>query len=66
MRHPRLDTTTNADNLLALRERLESRSYESPMLDLRLDFNEESQVLTQYLTATMRCKHCGKLEEEHD
>src|SRR3990167_6802565 len=49
MFHPRLDTSTNADNLLALREKLESRGYESPMLDLRLDFNEESQVLTQYL-----------------
>lgn len=44
-----LTATTNADTLLELRERLVARGLESPMLDLRLRYNEQAQVLQQYL-----------------
>lgn len=50
MIHPRINSSVNADNLLALCARLESRGFESSMLNLRLDYNEEAQVLSQYLS----------------
>jgi len=49
MRQHKLTATVNADTLLELRERLNRKNLTSPMLDLRLRYNEQTQIRDQYL-----------------
>ncbi len=48
-RQKKLAEITNADTLLELKERLIARNFESPLLDLRLNYNELCQIRDQYL-----------------
>jgi DNA polymerase I-like protein with 3'-5' exonuclease and polymerase domains len=50
MKQRRLQANVNADTLLELRERLNRKGLTSPMLDLRLRYNEQTQIRDQYLS----------------
>lgn len=66
MRLTQANRSTRADILREVDKKLTKKGYESAYLDLRLNYQEASQCLTQYMPHFAGCGKCGKFPWDHE
>lgn len=65
MRITRNSLDADADTLREWLKRLEKKGYDSEFLRTRVEYNEQNQVLTQYIPHYVACTKCKRMPIEH-